>query len=278
MHCKDVSLREVDFPLTEEGISEAMKDWNAYRRAEFLVLKNRDDYAVVGLHRPDNGQLFSKVEDFDIISLPENTIFIERPEMDVINVPALASLQMEYPDKAVVVKGLFSHVSFAYRMEPMVLRVTDSIPPTPMKLGVLVRIALASGYIEKPIVVEENVIDMADRIPEVGTEAVMFPCRVSGLKADKPFYFLDGAPELKHEVTLIGCHLSERIFKSLYGYQPEFLNVCPADYVPDDGVKTLTKCCLVKNGHRIQGNHASVPWGATVPEVVDAINDLFSDQ
>ena len=75
--------------------------------------------------------------------------------------------------------------------------------------------------------------------------------------------------------TLIGCHLSQRIFRSLYGRDIPFINVCPADYV-EPGVKTIVKCCKVKQGHELDGDVVRVPWGATVPEVVDAINALFS--
>ena len=109
---------------------------------------------------------------------------------------------------------------------------------------------------------------------EVGTDAVMFPCRVSNLSADIPYYFLDDAPEVDDEVTLIGCHLSKRIYTALYGGDVPFINVCPADYV-DPSEKTIVKCCKVKTGHELDGNVVRVPWGATVPEVVEALNDLF---
>ncbi|NBK25374.1 MAG: hypothetical protein EOM68_25545 [Spirochaetia bacterium] len=117
---------------------------------------------------------------------------------------------------------------------------------------------------------------MQEKLEEVNTEAVMFPCKVSGLKADKPVYFLDQAPQLTHDVTLIGCHLSQRIFESLYRKKVPFVNVCPADFIPDDDVPTIIKCCKIKNGHQIDGNVAKVPWGATVPEVTRAIEALFS--
>ena len=278
MHCKDVAPRVVDVDLTPENIDALMKDWRAYKRTEFLVLIHGDDMAVVELHHARTGELFTPVESYEIISLPEDTVYVELPDFDILNIPALAKLQMQYPGKTVVMKGMFSHLNFVSGMKPLRLRVIDNVPPEPLKLGVLVEKALESGYIEKPIVPEFVTIDMADKIKDVKTEAVMFPCGVSGLKSDKPFYFLDQAPKLEHEVTLIGCHLSERIYRSLYGKDPILLNVCPDDYVVDDGVKTITKCCKVKNGHIIENGHACVPWGATVPEVVDAINDLFSDE
>ena len=75
-------------------------------------------------------------------------------------------------------------------------------------------------------------------------------------------------------MTLIGCHLSKRIYTALYGGDVPFINVCPADYV-DPSEKTIVKCCKVKTGHELDGNVVRVPWGATVPEVVEALNDLF---
>ena len=139
----------------------------------------------------------------------------------------------------------------------------------------LVEKALASGFVDLPVVPEVRVIDMADKVSEVETREVMFPCRVSHLEAPMPFSFLDDAPEEVGDVTLIGCHLSQRIFRSLYDREVSFINVCPADFT-EPGVKTIVKCCKVKQGHELDGDVVRVPWGATVPEVVDAINALFS--
>ncbi len=275
MHCKDVSMKEVDFPITAESIAKMMDGWVAYVRTEFLVLKHGSEYAVVELHKESGTDLFRKLKGYDIVSLPDDTVFYEDSLLDVLNTPALAELQSKFPGKTVVMRGMFSHINFVKDLIPEKLMIVDNVPPYPSKLGVLVRRALESGFIDYPIVCEDRIIDMADKVPEVKTEAVMFPCRVSHLSSDKPFYFLDDAPELKHKVTLIGCHLSKRIYTSLYGGDVPFINVCPADYT-DSNVKTIVKCCKIKNGHQIDGNVARVPWGATVPEVVDAINDLFS--
>ncbi len=275
MHCKDVSLRDVDIPLTEESIESLMEGWKAYVRTEFLVLRNGNDLAVVKLHKRAGTELFRELESFEIVSLPEDTVFYEDPNLDVLNTPALAELQSKFPGKTVVMRGMFSHINFIKGLKPERLMVVDNVPPSPAKLGVLVDMALSSGFVDHPIVKEERIIDMADCVPQVETEAVMFPCRVSGLKADKPFLFLDDAPKIDKEITLIGCHLSKRIFDSLYHRDVPFINVCPADFIDPD-VQSIVKCCKIKNGHVIEGNTAKVPWGATVPEVVEAINDLFS--
>ena len=275
MHCKDVSMHDVDIPLDREHISELMRGWTAYIRTDDLVLRNGDSYAVVRLVKSQEPGLFRKVVDFEILSLPEETVYVEEPDMDVLNTPALAALQARHPGKAVVVRGMFSHINFIKDIEPQRLMVVDNVPPSPAKLGVLVDIALGSGFVDHPIVKEERIIDMAEKVSEVRTGAVMFPCRVSNLHADIPFCFLDDAPEDPGDVTLIGCHLSQRIFRSLYDRDVPFVNVCPADHI-EPGVKTIVKCCKVKQGHELDGDVVRVPWGATVPEVVDAINALFS--
>ena len=275
MHCKDVSMRDVDVPLDEDSIGDLMGSWTSYVRTDDLVLRNGDDYAVVELLKAPGNGLFRKVVGYRIVSLPGDTVFLDLPDLDVLNTPALAAVQAEHPGKAVVVRGMFSHINYIKDVVPQRLVVVDNVPPSPSKLGMLVRMALASGYVDHPIVPEDRIIDMADKLSEVATDAVMFPCRVSNLSADIPYYFLDDAPEVDDEVTLIGCHLSKRIYTALYGGDVPFINVCPADYV-DPSEKTIVKCCKVKEGHEIDGNVVRVPWGATVPEVVDALNDLFS--
>ncbi|MDY4581091.1 MAG: hypothetical protein SPC89_06605 [Candidatus Methanarcanum hacksteinii] len=277
MHCKDVSVRDVDIGLTKENIDLLMKDWKAYKRAEFIVLKNGDDYATLHIEKDDSKDLFSKVSGYEILSLPEGTDYVEDPSIDVLNMPTLASIQDAHPNKTVVIKGMFSHVVFIKDIVPLRLKVIDNVPPSPSKLGVLVDKALATDLIDLPIIVEKEDIDMGKMEPQVTTEAVMFPCKVSGLSSNRPYYFLDEAPTLKHDVTLIGCHLSERIFRSLYNCDVPFINVCPADFTEGKG-KCIVKCCKVKEGHIIDGDVVKVPWGTTIPEVIDAIRSLFLDE
>ena len=274
MHCKDVSVREVDFDLKSEVIKEKMSDWTSYARCEYLILKNDDRYAALRISKEDSIGLFKKVTDFEILSLPDETDYVNDDTIDVLNIPMLAHIQDQHRGRAVVVEGMFSHVVFIKDLRPVILNVIDSVPPSPSKLSVLVRKALDSDFIDHPILLNIRDIDMSEKISEVRTEGVMFPCRVSGIVAERPTYYLDGYPELKHDVTLIGCNLSKRIFESLYRRKVEFINVCPADNIVEKG-KTIVKCCKVKEGHVIEGDVVKVPWGATVPEIVDAINDLF---
>ncbi|MDR0887801.1 MAG: hypothetical protein LBM39_01265 [Candidatus Methanoplasma sp.] len=275
MHCKDVSVHDTNEPLTADSISGMMKRWTSYVRTEYIVLRNGPDHAVVRIEKSPGSDLFRKVADFEIVSLPEDTVFIDDPSVDILNAPAMAAVQNLYPKKTVVIRGMFSHINFVSGLKVEKLRIIDNIPPSPSKLGVLTKIALASGFVDYPIVTESVDIDIAAEAEKVRTEHVMFPCRVSGTTAGIPVYFLDDAPDDVGDVTLVGCKLSKRIFYELYGKDVPFINVCPADRVKDDGVKTIVRCCLVKSGFEISGNIAKVPWGATVPEIVSAVNALF---
>ncbi len=112
MHCKDVSVRDVDFSLDEDSISAMMDGWTAYVRTEYLVLRHGDELAVVELRKSGGDGLFRRLESFEIVSLPEDTVFVDDPSLDVLNTPALARLQLAHPGKTVVVRGMFSHINF----------------------------------------------------------------------------------------------------------------------------------------------------------------------
>ena len=278
MHCKDISLHDVDFPLTERNISGALTEWKVYVRTEYLVLRKGEELAVVRIRKKESDGLFRKIGGVEIVSMPEDTLFVKDPSIDVLNAPALASVQEKHPRKTVVVEGMCSHINFVSGLNVLKLRVIDNVPPEPARLRVLVDRALSSGFVDLPVIPEYKEIDLKEKIKNVKTEAVVFPCKVSGMKADMPFYFLDTAPDIKHDATLIGCALSDRIFRTLYGRGAPFINICPLDAAPDDGVKTIVRCCTVKERHVIEGNIAKISWGATVPETVDAINALFGSE
>ncbi len=274
-HCKDVSMRKVDFPLTVDGILSNYQDKVAYTRTDFMVLRNGEDTATVRVHKRGGKDLFRPVTGLEIISLPEDTVFIHDEEIDVLNVSQLARLVRKNSGKTVVVSGMFSHVSFLKADRLLDLRVLDVVPPSPSKLSVLVERALSSGLVEKPIVPEYVEIDIMEKERLVKTPGVIFPCRASGLSSEKRIYYLDETPEIDVESTLIGCDLSRRIFQHIYRRPVESLDICPQNLAPNDGVPTLVKCCKVKEGCTVEGNVASVPWGATMMDVVKGLQALF---
>lgn len=275
-HCKDVSMREVDFPLTREDITRNMQGKRAYTRTDHMVLRRGQETAVIKVIKAKGKELFRRVVEVELISLPEETVFLEDEEIDVLNPSDLASAYAGHEGKVVVIQGMFGHVSFVRDLSPLFLRVVDTVPPSPSKMSVLVQRALSSGFVDLPIVPIVENIDLNHLANEVSKEGVVFPCHASRMMSDKVTYFLDRVPEMDVEVELVGCQLSQRIFRSLYGREVEMVDICPWNLAPRDDTPTIVKCCKVKEGHVIDGNLIVVQWGAKVREIVDAINDYFS--
>jgi hypothetical protein len=273
-HCKDVSLRQVDFSLTEENIVANISGKKAYTRTDFMILKHGDEVAVIKVHKENGKDLFRPISSYEIVSLPEDTLYVRDESIDVLNPSQMARVARANPRMTVVVSGIFNHVSFLKEENILDLFVVDVVPPSPSKLSVLVERAFSTGLIDLPIVPHFQEIDLNELKKRVDTGAVMFPCRASGLDSERKVYFLDETPSVEEEVTLIGCDLSRRIFNSVYRKDVRSLDMCPRNLAGAEG-KTLVKCCSVKEGFVIDGDLASVPWGATVLDVVGAINSLF---
>ncbi|HTY47924.1 MAG TPA: hypothetical protein VMB46_09720 [Methanomassiliicoccales archaeon] len=274
-HCKDVSVREVDFELTKENIDRHTTGKKAYTRTEYIVLRHGKEHAVVRVFKEGGTELFRPISAHKIVSLPTDTVFIKDENVDVLSRAQMVKVALAHPGKTVVVQGLFNHVSFASGREAIELRVLDVVPPAPSKLSVLVGKALDVGLVDLPVVPINEEIDLNRLELQVKTRTVMFPCRASGITTEKNVLFLDETPRLKEEVTLVGCDLSRRIFHSLYKQKPIHVNMCPRDLAPKDGRYRIVKCCRVREGFEIEGTTATVPWGATVREVADAISALL---
>ena len=273
-HCKDVSLRHVDFPLTEENIAGNIDGKKAYTRTDFMILRNGEETAVIKVTKEKGKDLFRPICGHEVVSLPDDTIYLKDETIDVLNQSQMARVARQHQGKTVVVSGMFNHVSFLQEENLLDLFVVDVVPPSPSKLSVLVERAFSTGLVDLPIVPHYQDVDLNELERKVTAKGVMFPCRASGLESKRKVFFLDETPVLEEEVTLIGCDLSRRIYRSVYKREAGAIDMCPRNLAKTKG-KTLVKCCSVKEGFVIDGDVASVPWGATVLDVVGAINSLF---
>ncbi len=280
-HCREVSVKEVSFSLTRENILREASGKSAYTNTNYVVLNNGPDWAVVKVDKARGQELFRKIEKLEIISTPADTVFLENPEVDVQNPSVMVRMAEETGKNALVVKGKFEHVSFVHRERATPVVVFDVAPPYPPKIVELAEAALGTGRIRKAIRIVPKIVDLRELAQKRNTEYVMFPCYASGLASagtpEKAFY-LDRLPSLKmhpKKVTLIGCELSMKIFISIYGEKPAFVDLCPKKMLGNVSEACLCRCCLIDEGHRIEGNAAYVSWGASVGEVEEAIIDLF---
>jgi hypothetical protein len=282
-HCREVSVKRVAFPLTEVEIRKNLLTKPAYKRTKFMILNNEESWAVTKIKKSHEDQLFSNIDEVEIISLPDSTAYIEDPNIDVLSPTRMAEKAKELNALTLIVKGKFEHVSFIHDEELRPLVVFDVIPPKPPKLVEMVRAVLNSGILSKPVKIIPQIMDLCEAERDYKTQNVVFPCHASGLTSDKETFYLDERPDFTGDelksITLIGCDLSLRIFKTLYGKDPEFYNFCPKkralEMQPEQFV--ITKCCELKEGYECMGNIVVVPWGSTQREVEDALNELFNE-
>jgi hypothetical protein len=75
-------------------------------------MRNKDAWAVAKVRKRKEPRLFPTIIGVEVVSLPGNSIYLERKDVDVHNKTLMARLASEHGSKAVIVKGRFEHVSF----------------------------------------------------------------------------------------------------------------------------------------------------------------------
>jgi hypothetical protein len=143
------------------------------------------------------------------------------------------------------------------------------------------------GRLSRPVKLITEYLKVDSEATTVEADSIVFPCNTSGLAVEgKKIFYLDELPDLEEmtgKVVLVGCTLSDRIFKSHYHHKPEFVNICPADNVKSivekyPNIPVLLKCCKFKDEYEIEGNLIKVPWGTTTRIIEDALNKYFENQ
>jgi len=250
----------------------------AFTQTSYVVIFSGKDVATAEVIKEDGLELFRKIVDVKNITLPCETVYVEDETIDLLNRSLAARLCEKYPGKTVVIKGEGEHISFVRDEKAVEIAVVDAVPPKPGRLFKLVEHAqknlLRAAIKTKEI--EVNLQEIAEEAERKGEKRIMFPCRASSVSA-KEAMFLDeckGHQKIE-EVMLIGCSLSYRIFEDIYKRAPaKFINICPREHAKGLGMKSIARCCKVKSGYEIEGEVATVPWGARLEEVADALRAL----
>jgi hypothetical protein len=280
-HCKEVSVKSVDFELTEENIKGFLRGKRAYIRTRYYVFQNGKDWAVALIVRKPSNDILQEIASIHILSLPRDTSFVEDSSLEVLSASLMGALRERMGTKCVVVRGKAEHISFFIDEPPYEITIFDVVPPTPSKLVGLVQTALETDLQDRYVKHKVVELDLNELYRMAKTKTTMFPCRAAGLGKGKEVLFLDETPDLSREqlkeVTLIGCSLSARIFKAVYGVEPNMINMCPQDILRERAIKgpVLVKCCKIKEGFDVKGDVAIVPWGARSSEVVGALRKVL---
>lgn len=280
-HCKEVSVKSVDFELTADNVKSFLKGKRAYIRTRYYVFNSGERWAVALVVRKQSNDVLQDIASIHILALPHETSFVEDPGLEVLSATCMGRMRESAGTKCVVVRGKAEHISFFIEEPPYELTVFDVVPPMPSKLVALVSNALETDLQDRYVKFRTEEVDLNTLAEGACSGIAMYPCRASGLVSGKRVLYLDETPELSEDeiaqVTLIGCSLSARIFKAVYGVEPKLVNMCPRDLLGKRGISSpvLVKCCKVKEGFEVEGNVGIVPWGARASEVTGALKAIL---
>ncbi|MEU7895757.1 hypothetical protein AB0B45_23235 [Nonomuraea sp. NPDC049152] len=271
---RDVSVARVDRP---DDLRRLFLGREAYRRTRFLVV--RDDEGGTSLLRVEKESdepLFSPIKTVEVLARPEECAYVLAPEADTAVPSTLARIALSRAPgvRAVVVEGLYGHVSFIVNPDPLRLAVQEVVPPEPPKLLDQVRRLLEVAEDLPPIVPVADTVTFEKLALQAPAECYLLPCSGSGVTvADVPTAYLDRRPELRSWVML-GCARSREIHEWFYGERAATVEICPRLRARDPRVPTLTKCCLLEDRIEYADRLVVVPWGATLAQVRTALEHL----
>jgi len=276
---RGLSVQEVDVDLTEAALGDLLLGRDVYRRTEFLLLHRDDDWALVAVEKASTVPLFSPVVDVRLLAGPEHLLMIGSPGTDVGNASALAAVAAEHERAGVLayaVRGRFEHINFIWQPEPVVIRVTEVVPPWPAKLLTMAQQVLDFDEDLPPILLELDAVEIGSLAEANPAEIYLLPCRGSGVDLPGEVDFLDTRPPARRDWLMVGCERSLQFHRHFYGDEPARVDLCPRRRVGTDGAGTLTlsKCCLLERGLEVEPGAAIVPWGSNLDEVRLALRRL----
>jgi hypothetical protein len=271
-----VSVQPYAGEMTAAAIRAHLLGREAYRRTDFVVLRQGVSTAVVAITAPDRESLFCPIDSVELLAGPGECVFAEDPETDPANPSALAAKAHALgvgPNGTLVVLGLYGHVNFIHHPAPLVIRVVEVAPPEPPKLFGLARHVLSYADLP-PIRLELERIDLTDLAAGQAPASFLVPCRSGGLDhLSAPVHFLDERPA-RHDWTLIGCERSLQFHRHYYGDEPPRIEMCPRKLAGSRAEPTLLKCCLLEYHIEQDGATMVVPWGADLKMVEQALRTL----
>jgi hypothetical protein len=280
---REVSLTTVAGQLSVETVRRHLIGREVYRRTRFVVLRSDGGAALAAVTKADETPLFAPVVEVDVLALPEETAWVDAPDVDTSVPSQLARAAREHAPGArcAIVAGRHGHVSFLLDPTPARVRVVDVAPPYPAKLVDQAQAVLDVADDMPPVELVADVIDLADLAATRRTDRYLLPCRGSGLVLGARTAYLDERPP-DGEWVLVGCARSREIHHWFYHRDAPSVEMCPRQLaaINSAGISmpTLTRCCLLEEErYERAAAVAVVPWGASLSLIRTALSDLIHD-
>lgn len=272
---RGVAVTDVEVPLEPEALRAHFLGREAYRRTAFIVARSGGAAAVLAVRKASEEPLFSPIVEVDVLAGPEETAYVDAPDVDT-GIPselARAAAALAPAARCVVVHGRYEHVNFILEPAAIRVRVVEVAPPDPPKLVDQVERILATAEELPPVALDVRRVDLLDLARTHPSSRYLFPCRGSGVApTGAAVAYLDERPE-RDDWTLVGCARSREIHRAFYGDEPPGVDMCPRELARNAGVAgpTLTKCCLLEDRVERDGELVVVPWGASLEEVTEGL-------
>lgn len=294
---RGLSVQEVDFDADSEWLLAWLVDREVYRRTDFVLLVSGDHAALLAVkdRRPAPAKtgegLFTEVISGEVVAMPEQLVMIDSPDTDVGIASHMAEIAQRNRSAGVhtyVVRGRYKHVNFICSPEPVDVLVDEVVPPHPPKLVQMARQAISFDESLAPIRLTARLTSIPTLTRRRASRRSLLPCKgadapstaagSAGESRAGTVDFLDAGPAYRDDWTLVGCRRSAQIFEHHYGEQPSIVDFCPLANAAAEasGPLRLTKCCQLERGITVVDNVATVPWGATLDEVRQALAGLLA--
>ena len=280
---REVSVVDVEVPLSIDALRDLLTSRPVYRRTRYLVARHAGETALVEVGTVATSALFYDVADVTLLAGPAETAYLHRPDLDTGVASQLVKAAAEdAPDaRCVVVEGRYGHVSFVLDPTPLRLHVLDVAPPRPAKLVDQVERVLQTAEDLSAMVAVPNVVELSSLLPAAPTGHYLLQCRGGGMEVPgATVSYLDEVPP-REDWTLLGCARSRAIHDFLYDGPVPQIDTCPRSLAANVDVPAgevmLIKCCLLEEHIESNGQMVVVPWGATFSQLregLDAAADL----
>jgi hypothetical protein len=267
--------------LAENALREYFLGRPAYRRTRFVVARCDGRTALLRVERASESELFSAIVGVEVLAGQDDCVYLVEPEVDTGIPSALAevALRRAAGTRTVVVQGRYAHVNFIKDARPLRVVVRDVVPPEPAKLLDQARRVVALAETMQPVELVGEVTELASLAHQRPAEHYLLPCRGSGAEVPGArVSYLDEHPD-RADWTLLGCARSRQIHRWFYGDEPPTVDFCPRHTraAPEQG-RLLTKCCLQEDGIESGDGWVSVPWGASLEQVREALLVLAAQE
>jgi len=291
---RSISVASVPVPLDEDSLRAYFLGRPAYRRTRYIVVRagapdrptpDRDDRnrktAVIEVTKRSDAPLFSEITSLTLIAGPEQTVFVDDPEVDT-GVPsslARAAATRAPQVRCVVVRGRYGHVGFIADPAPIRVTVVEVVPPHPAKLVDQASRVLDLAEDLPPIELVPELTDLGVLAASHPAGHYLFPCRAGTASAGEAVSYLDEIPP-RADWTLVGCARSRAIHDWFYGDEapgPPVVDMCPRNLARQVRARAgepaviLTKCCLLEDEISVADGLVVVPWGASLAQVTQGL-------